>query len=194
MERASELKRWSSANQCMLFCRGSILLTCRKMTGWQGFWIPRKSDDVIYEQPLTNGSQLTFRTQLEKVLIFCLIHFFVTYGGPNWPFRCLEVFWLNLLYLSQISWMTHCVCVKLSTQNYYEEKFGPITCLILHPLINSKSFFLVVKMWTANLEMCCICKWIDMSKSEQKWQMRDKENPVEDGFVFSSFGFWCFLL
>ena len=52
-------------------------------------------------------SQLAFRTQLEKMLIFCPIHFFVTYGGPNWAFRCLGVLWLNLLYLS---WMRHCVC------------------------------------------------------------------------------------
>ena len=64
IERAAELKKYSSAILGTLFCRGSILLTIhaykggggsRKMTWWQGgggVWIPPKSDDVIYEQPL----------------------------------------------------------------------------------------------------------------------------------------------
>ena len=65
IERAAELKKYSSATRGTLFCRGSILLTIYASKkgggmpkddmltrGGGGVSIPPKSDDVIYEQPL----------------------------------------------------------------------------------------------------------------------------------------------
>ena len=74
IERAPELKQYSPATQCMLFCRKTIHLTinARKgggeqkddmMTrGREGVWIPSKNDDVVYEQALI----LTFSNSFSK--------------------------------------------------------------------------------------------------------------------------------
>ena len=42
------------------------------------------------------GPQLTSRTQLEKVIIFCCT-FPSPKGGPNWPFICLDYFMSNIM-------------------------------------------------------------------------------------------------
>ena len=60
-------------------------------TAWEcdQFFGPKHTFFVIH-----GGSQMTFMTQLEKVIIFRPKHkFFVIHGGPKWTFRCLD--WHN---------------------------------------------------------------------------------------------------
>ena len=61
-------------------CISSIFPTSRE----------RRNIGHLCTENIRGGSQLTFLTQLEKVIIFRSIHFSWLTGRSNWPFRCLD--------------------------------------------------------------------------------------------------------
>ena len=75
---------------------------CFRTTIWTiwTIWKPWKTTcnhENMKNQPGTmqtpTRNQLTTRTQLEKVIIFCYTHILSPTGGSNRPFRCLDNIW-----------------------------------------------------------------------------------------------------
>ena len=84
MKRASELKRWSSATQCMLFCRGSILLTIYAYKGAGGAkrWLDDKGDE--------GGLESGYLPKVMTSFINCPLHKNVQYSGCESSERCCD--------------------------------------------------------------------------------------------------------
>ena len=106
-------------------------------------------------------------TQLEKVIIFRYKQtFFVTHGGPNWPFRCLDCcgnwligfrvgktcFWMvitALLFLC-VNFLSVLFCTLFPTISNWLQQY--LTLVQISDQLKSKSFTLKWKMENSEVQ------------------------------------------